>query len=165
MNEFKVESKKAIEQKGNYNRWSERFEPVTFKGPYKSVEELGNVYIYLMDGDDAICYWKGKASEFEEHNPKFRWLPMTADLAKGKVTNSWEAGLIQVKLSLNHKSKNGPVDWKKVEAWKKPPPKRLSSWKIRVFIFQCKDIPSADSDGASDPYISIWNPDDKKILT
>ncbi len=26
-------------------------------------------------------------------------------------------------------------------------------------------MPSADSDGSSDPYISVWNPDDKKIMT
>ena len=68
-------------------------------------------------------------------------------------------------MTINHKTAKGPVEYAKLEAWKKPPPKRLSSWKIRCFIFQCKDIPSADSDGASDPYIKIWNPDDKKVQT
>ena len=57
------------------------------------------------------------------------------------------------------------MDFSKLDAWKKPPPKRLSAWKIRCFIFQCKDIPSADSDGSSDPYITIWNPDDKEVKT
>lgn len=61
--------------------------------------------------------------------------------------------------------KNGALNFAQHEAWKKPPPKRLSAWKIRCFIFQCKDIPSADSDGASDPYISLWNPDNKVIKT
>lgn len=118
-----------------------------------------------MDGDDALCYWKGMVSDFQDPNPKYKWLPMTCDLAVGKVTKSYEAGLIQVKLSFNHKTKNGPVDFSKLEAWKKPPPKRLRSWKIRCFIFQCKDIPSADNDGASDPYISLWNPDNKEVVT
>lgn len=31
------------------------------------------------------------------------------------------------------------------------------SKKIRCFIFQCRDIPSADEDGASDAFISVWN--------
>lgn len=70
-----------------------------------------------------------------------------------------------MKLSLNSKTKNGPVEFNKYDAWKKPPPKRLSSWKIRCFIFQCKDIPAADSDGASDPYITLWNPDSKTVKT
>jgi hypothetical protein len=46
-------------------------------------------------------------------SPSFRWLPLECDLAKGKVTNSWEAGLIQIKMAIHHKSKNGPIEWKK----------------------------------------------------
>ena len=65
--------------------------------------------------------------------------------------------MISVKIALNHKSKNGPMDFKKYDIWKKAPPKRLKSWKIRCFIFQCKDVPAADSDGSSDPYVSLWN--------
>lgn len=118
-----------------------------------------------MEGEDPICFWKGEAKDFVNPDPKFKWFPLTCDLSLGKVKNSWEAGLVQVKLSINHKTKNGPIDYKNLNAWKKPPPKRLSSWKIRCYIFQCKDIPAADSDGASDPYISIWNPDDKIIKT
>lgn len=74
--------------------------------------------------------------------------------------------MISVKIAITHKKAGAPpISYNQMEAWKKPPPKRLSSWKIRCFIFQCKDIPSADSDGASDPYISVWNPDGKKIRT
>lgn len=94
INDFMLTSQKAIEQKGNYNRWSERINTTTFKGPYKSLEELGRVYIYLMDGDEPICFWKGMASEFTDPSPKFKWFPLTCDLSKGKVTNSWEAGLV-----------------------------------------------------------------------
>jgi hypothetical protein len=36
-------------------------------------------------------------------DPQFRWLPLTADLAKGKVTKAYEAGMIQLKMSINHK--------------------------------------------------------------
>lgn len=76
-----------------------------------------------------------------------------------------KAGMIQVKLSINHKSKNGPVDFKQYYSWKKPPPKRLNSWKIRAYIYQCKDLPAADDEGTSDPYIEVWSPDVKKSLT
>lgn len=88
-----------------------------------------------MDGSEPICYWKGNASDFLDPNPQYRWFPLTADLAKGKVKNSYEAGLVSLKITLNHKSKNGPIDYKKLDAWKKPPPKRLKSYKIRCFIF------------------------------
>ncbi len=41
----------------------------------------------------------------------------------------------------------------------------MNSWKLRAFIYQCKDLPSADDDGGSDPFIEFWSPDKKKVLT
>jgi len=67
--------------------------------------------------------------------------------------------MIQVKLCINHKSLNGSIDFKQYDSWKKPPPKRLNSWKIRAHIYQCKDLPAADDDGTSDPYIEVWSSD------
>jgi Ca2+-dependent lipid-binding protein len=57
------------------------------------------------------------------------------------------------------------VDYKTFDAWKKAPPKRLSSWKLRTYIYQCKDLPAADSNGSSDPYIEVWSTDKKKCKT
>jgi Ca2+-dependent lipid-binding protein len=57
------------------------------------------------------------------------------------------------------------IDFKQHEAWKKPPPKRLTSWKVRCYIYQCKDLPAADSEGSSDPYIEVWSTDKKKAKT
>lgn len=59
INDFFLESGDPKESKENYCRWSERIETTVFKGPYKSLEELDKVYIYLMDGGNPICYWKG----------------------------------------------------------------------------------------------------------
>lgn len=73
--------------------------------------------------------------------------------------------MIQVKLAMNHKSKNGPMDFKKYDSWKKPPPKRLNSWKIRAYIYQCKDLPAGDDNGTSDPFIEVWSPDEKVSKT
>jgi C2 domain len=70
-----------------------------------------------------------------------------------------------MKLTINNKTLNGPLDYKNLEAWKKPPPKRLNAWKVRCYIYQCRDLPAADSDGSSDPYIEAWAPDKKKSIT
>ena len=73
--------------------------------------------------------------------------------------------MFQMKLAINNPSVNGVIDWKQLPAWKKPPPKRLDAYKVRCFIFQCKDIPSADDDGSSDCYIKVWTPEKEKIQT
>ena len=52
---------------------------------------------------------------------------------------------------------NGAVAFQKELAWKKPPPKRVGAYNLRCYIFQCRDLPAADSDGSSDPFISIFN--------
>ena len=36
---------------------------------------------------------------------------------------------------------------------------------IFCMIFQCKDIPSAEKDGLSDPYISVWNQNGAEVRT
>lgn len=91
--------------------------------------------VYLMKGDVPICYWKGTPEEFMDPNPKYRWLTMKNDKAIGKVDEDHEAGLIQLKLSINDKAANGSAEYKQHEAWKKPPPRRLNTKKIRCFIF------------------------------
>ena len=135
------------------------------KMPYPSIEQMENIFVYLMDGSYPICFWKGKVSEFTDPNPAYRWLILKNDKAVGKVSNDHEAGMLQIKFSINAKHLNGPVDFKTFDAWKKPPPRRLGSKKIRCFIFQCRDIPSADSDGSSDSYISVWNPEGESYKT
>jgi hypothetical protein len=67
--------------------------------------------------------------------------------------------MIQMKLAISNPTVKGIVDWKALNAWKKPPPRRLNSYKVRIYIFQCKDIPSADEDGSSDCYVEAWTAD------
>jgi hypothetical protein len=153
------------EDKGTYSRWSERYNQQTIQTIYQSVEEMDKVFVYLMEGDSPICYWKGGVTEFTDPDPKFRWIHMKADKAVGTVKKDYEAGMIQFKMSITDETKNGgPIDYKTKNSWKGQPLKRLESRLIRCFIFQCRDIPAADSDGQSDSYISLWNPDGKNDI-
>ena len=133
--DFELNSSKPKESKKGYNRWSERFNTTTFKSVYPNLKQMERVMVYLMKGDVPICYWKGTPEEFTDPNPKYRWLTMKNDKAIGKVDEDHEAGLIQLKLSINDKAANGSVEYKQHEAWKKPPPRRLNTKKIRCFIF------------------------------
>ena len=64
------------------------------KTPYPTVDQMENIFVYLMDGNYPICFWKGKVSEFLDPNPKFRWLTFKNDKAVGKVTDDHEAGML-----------------------------------------------------------------------
>ena len=56
----------------------------------------------------------------------------------------------------------GPIDWKSYKnSWGKYKrmPKRPGNHKVRAYIFQCRDLPAADSDGTSDPFLELIDSD------
>jgi len=156
---------------------------VEFESPVNSVEGLGSVFVYLLDPrDQPICFWRGEAADFMDPDPQYRWHPLTANQALGLVEEAHEAGMIQFKLSLDmitlpdlvdgqlqHGDPEKPGEWKQslkqYPAWRERPPVRLNSHKVRCYIYQCKDLPSADSDGSADPYISVYNPNGAGLRT
>lgn len=103
--------------------------------------------MYLMSGDKPICFYQANIEEFLDPNPKMRWIELTNDLAIGKVTEAYQSGLISFKLSIHDKAKDGPIQFDSFSSWKKLPPKRMGIKKVRAYIFQCRDLPAADSDG------------------
>ncbi len=105
------------------------------KFPYLDEYDIGRAYIYLMSGDKPICFYAAEIAQFLDPNPKIQWIEMTPDLALGKVTDSHKAGLLSFKMSIHNKTKNGPINFEQFEAWKKPPPKRMSVFKIRCYLF------------------------------
>ena len=44
---------------------------------------MEKIYVYLMDGDVPICFWKGELTEFINPDPEYRWLPLSCDFAIG----------------------------------------------------------------------------------
>lgn len=46
-----------------------------------------------------------------------------------------KCGFVSIKMSINDKTRNGSVDFKKQPSWKKPPPKRPINKKVRAYIY------------------------------
>ncbi len=163
--ELKTDDPKIAQ--GNYHRWGQRFQQLTYKFSYLDLFDIGKVFVYLMKGTDAICFYKADIEEFQNPDPEWKWIQLNPDLSMGKVTESHKAGVISFKLSIQDKSKNGPIQYKDYKAWAKDPPKRMGVKKVRAYIFQCRDIPAADSDGQSDPFIKLWDTtnEEKKTKT
>ena len=42
-------------------------------------------------------------------------------------------------------------------SWNEPPPSRPRVKTVRAYIFQCRDLPYADDDSQSDPYVVMWS--------
>lgn len=127
--------------------WSQRFPQTTFKAAYKDLYDIGKVYVYLMSGSDAISYFKADIETFMNPNPEWQWIELNPDLSVGKVKDSHKAGVISIKMSIHDKRTGGNINFKDFEAWAKEPGKRLGVKTVRAYVFQCRDLPAADSDG------------------
>jgi hypothetical protein len=62
-----------------------------------------------------------------------------------------------MRLAIHNVSKDGPINFKDYKAWNKKIAKRAVPIKIRAYIYQARDLPAADSEGTSDPYITVWD--------
>lgn len=109
-----------------------------------------------MDGDKPISWWKGLLKDFERTDAGFTWCQLKADRAVDEVEEDYQAGMIALKMGVRKKGFDA-YDFKSEAAWMKDAPRRMSAMKIRCFLFQCKDIPAADEDGTSDPFIRVWS--------
>jgi hypothetical protein len=87
INDFTLTTDAPVESKQNYCRWSKRFDTQAINTVYTTVEDLEKIFIYLMDGDKPICYWKGQCSDFLNPDPSYIWLPLACDLSIGSVTD------------------------------------------------------------------------------
>ena len=60
-------------------------------------------------------------------------------------------------MSIHHKTNDGEINFKDFDSWKKKVPKRSNPVTIRAYIYQCRDLPAADAEGTSDPFIEVWD--------
>ena len=78
-----------------------------------------------------------------------------------KVKSPELAGILSFKISIIDPKEN-PIDIMKEPEWARKLPRRPKLRSIRAYIYSCKDLPAADEDGSSDPYIQVWDTADKK---
>lgn len=118
-----------------------------------------------MDKDTPICYFIDSVDKYLDPNPKQIWVPFIPDLCVGRVKESYKAGFFSFKLSVHDVTQDGPIDFKSFPTWKKRIPKRSVPVKIRAYIYQCRNLPAADSSGTSDPFIRLWDVSETKKKT
>ena len=139
--------------------------------PYGEVKDMDDIFLYLCPdkgglgnifsskkgkkADDPVSYVKLKAKDYMEPNPSLKWLEMTAEPIEDKVESPELAGVVGFRLSIVRADSG--VNLLKQSNWSKNLRRRPDSKKIRCYLFQCKDLPAADEDGASDPMVVVYN--------
>jgi hypothetical protein len=122
---------------------------------------MGKVIFLLMDEDHPVCYYMETLAKFTKPDASYNWVSFRPDLAVGRVKEPNDAGMFSFKLSINDVERNGSINFKTFDAWKKSPAKRAIPVTVRAYIYQCRDLPAADASGQSDPYVCCWDMSDK----
>lgn len=141
----------------NFNRWNEFTAQTELKLPYASVDDIGTIFIYLCDSKgNRLSYAKFPASQFTDPNPKLLWIEFTPDPVTKAIDSPEKGGLCSFRLSI-HKGDKSSINFNQQPEWKIKPGKRPTANMIRAFVFQARELPAADEDGASDPIIQIFD--------
>ena len=124
---------------------------------------MGTIFVYLVSnstisGEQKVCFARILAKDLLDKDPVIKWIEFLPDPAIAAVKESHMAGLVGLRISIHDVTENGPYDWSK-GVWGARIPKRPGNLKARDYIYQCRDLPSADSDGTSDPFIMITDSD------
>ncbi|CAG9312955.1 unnamed protein product [Blepharisma stoltei] len=149
-----VESKIVLAVNGKCN-WYETLKRKIMKIPFQAERSLPDVFVYLVADNEKICYARVSPYGWNNVNSNGTWIALLPDKAIGKINKDWEGGFIMLRLYITPYDENN--DNLSVGRWNVPPRlKKMQKVKLIVNLYQCKNLPAADSDGNSDPYIEIY---------
>ena len=60
-----------------------------------------------------------------------------------------------MRMTINDVNKNGPLILKEHHEWNIPMKKRPNTYLVRAYCFQARDLPTANENGSSDPFLRI----------
>ena len=108
----------------NYNRWPRQRteEPITLELPYKSVEDIGDIFLYLCPDKGGIgglfkrkseaavgkpvAYAKLKAKDFIDPNPELKWIELQIEPITNEIKSPELAGVVGFRMTLVPESAN-----------------------------------------------------------
>lgn len=124
--------------------------------------ELPDLFVYIHDGDKEYSYYRVQIDSIVDPTVKATDCFFTVDRAKTTKREDL-SGVVRMRLLIVDQASKPPNfqqygwDQKKLEK-----PKNQQPWRVMLNLYQGKDFASADADGLSDPWISVYYMGDEK---
>jgi hypothetical protein len=64
----------------------------------ESINDFSNIFIYLMDGDEPVCFRRDSIRNFMDPKIPTKWMEFEPDRAVGKVYKAYKSGFFSMKL-------------------------------------------------------------------
>lgn len=134
--------------------WYETLTRKTIPSPSSNFDDLPDVFVYLMYDDVIVSYIRLLPKDYQSISCQPQWLQLIPDKSTGVIKNDWEGGFLRLRFYCG--KLNPAVDTSSQAGWKEKLKKPTAGNKLLLAnIFQCRNLPSADSNGKADPYVLI----------
>jgi hypothetical protein len=141
---------------GNVNgacEWYEMLKRKIINSPSENFADLPDVFIYLMQDDTILSYMRLRPQDCRDIQVEPDWMQLIPDKSTGVVDKDWEAGFIRLRVYVGRSESGGDQSQ---GGWSTKLTKTPVGNKILLAnIFQCRNLPSADSNGKADPYVVV----------
>ena len=113
---------------------------------------LPDIFVYLMNKDQPICFARLKAKDFNDLDKNVSWIKLIPNKVLRDELNDWEGGFVLMRVCvIKFKNNDRYASW--IE--KLSPPSQLESKKLVCNLYQCRNLPASDSNGLADPYVKV----------
>lgn len=133
--------------------WYETLKRKIINSPSENFSDLPDVFVYLMQDDTIIAYMRLLPNSCRDINVEPDWMQLIPDKSTGVVDKDWEAGFIRLRVYVG--KTNGGEDQLQGGWNQKPIKPPVGNKMLLANIFQCRNLPSADSNGKADPYVVV----------
>lgn len=126
----------------------------------RNAGEIPDVVVYLCRGKGkamrALCYARLPAVQLLplRFGADFRWVTLKADPAVSALAPGVYPGSVLMRIGFGRATQRRPVklDW---ELGLSRALASMQDYQLRVHLFQARNLPSADDNGAADPYVVV----------
>ena len=134
--------------------WYQNLKRLNTVVPNKADEPLPDIFVYLRKGSQNICYARLKPEEFSDIYKEEKWIRLKPDKAMGAVKNDWEGGFVKIRVYTGRY--DDELDLNRGNWNTEPNPSGKNKKILLCHLFQCRNLPAADSTGTSDPYAVFY---------
>lgn len=130
--------------------WFETLQPKKTGVPHRSF--LPDIFVYLMNNDKPICFSRLKAKAYADLDKEMNWIKFRPNKVVRNELNDWEGGFLLLRVCVfKFRLNDDPKSWiEKISI-----PAKLISKKLVCNLYQCRNLPAADSNGLADPYVKV----------
>ena len=110
---------------------------LSFDDSVESINDLPDVFVYLMDDGEPICFRRDSITEYLDPSFLTKWLEFEPDRAVGKIYKNYKSGFFSMKLYICVSGGGGEFasDQDECPAYHDIRPPIYEKFRVRVCIY------------------------------